>query len=98
MVLKEIFEVSKPRIIILLVITAVTSMYAGSKFVGPDLNYIYLMHIIIAGSLASAGQIALNHFDDKDIVPKLKRLSTRPKPSGGSGANYVLENGLGESI
>ena len=55
MVLKEIFEVSKPRIIILLVITAVTSMYAGSKFVGPDLNYIDLMHIIIAGSLASAG-------------------------------------------
>jgi len=47
LVLKEIFEVSKPRIIILLVITAVTSMYAGSKFVGPDLNYIDLIHIII---------------------------------------------------
>ena len=70
MVLKEIFEVSKPRIIILLVITAVTSMYAGSKFVGPDLNYIDLMHIIIAGSLASAGSSALNHFYDKDIDPK----------------------------
>ena len=59
--LKEIFEVSKPRIIILLVITAVTSMYAGSKFVGPEIGYLEILHIIIAGSLASAGSSALNH-------------------------------------
>ena len=98
MVLKEIFEVSKPRIIILLVITAVTSMYAGSKFVGPDLNYIDLMHIIIAGSLASAGSSALNHFYDKDIDPKMKRTSDRPIPSGRIGANSVLAYGLGVSI
>ncbi len=98
MVLKEIFEVSKPRIIILLVITAVTSMYAGSKFVGPDLNYIDLMHIIIAGSLASAGSSALNHFYDKDIDLKMKRTSTRPIPSGRIGANSVLAYGLGVSI
>ena len=52
--LREIFEVSKPRIIILLVITAVTSMYAGSKFVGPEIGYLEILHIIIAGSLASA--------------------------------------------
>ena len=94
MVLKEIFEVSKPRIIILLVITAVTSMYAGSKFVGPDLNYIDLMHIIIAGSLASAGSSALNHFYDKDIDPKMKRTSTRPIPSGRIKDTSVLIYGL----
>ena len=94
MVLKEIFEVSKPRIIILLVITAVTSMYAGSKFVGPDLNYIDLIHIIIAGSLASAGSSALNHFYDKDIDPKMKRTSTRPIPSGRIKDTSVLIYGL----
>ena len=44
--LKEIFEVSKPRIIILLVITAVTSMYAGSKLVGPEIDYLGILHII----------------------------------------------------
>ena len=62
--LKEIFEVSKPRIIILLVITAVTSMYAGSKLVGPDISYLEILHIIVAGSIASAGSSALNHFYD----------------------------------
>ena len=73
--LKEIFEVSKPRIIILLVITAVTSMYAGSKFVGPEIGYLEILHIIVAGSLASAGSSALNHFYDKDIDLKMKRTS-----------------------
>jgi len=96
--LKEIFEVSKPRIIILLVITAVTSMYAGSKFVGPDIGYLEILHIIIAGSLASAGSSALNHFYDKDIDSKMKRTSNRPIPSGRIVDSEVLVYGLGASI
>jgi len=39
-------------------------MYAGSKFVGPEIGYLEILHIIIAGSLASAGSSALNHFYD----------------------------------
>ena len=96
--LKEIFEVSKPRIIILLVITAVTSMYAGSKFVGPELSELGILHIIIAGSLASAGSSALNHFYDKDIDLKMKRTSKRPIPSGRTKPITVLVYGLGVSI
>ena len=98
LVLKEIFEVSKPRIIILLVITAVTSMYAGSKFVGPELDHFSIIHIIIAGSIASAGSSALNHYLDRDIDPKMKRTSTRPIPSGRIGGNTVLIYGLGSSV
>jgi protoheme IX farnesyltransferase len=97
-VLKEIFEVSKPRIIILLVITAVTSMYAGSKLVGPELSDLGILHIIIAGSLASAGSSALNHFYDKDIDLKMKRTSKRPIPSGRIKPITVLVYGLGVSI
>jgi protoheme IX farnesyltransferase len=98
LVLKEIFEVSKPRIIILLVITAVTSMYAGSKLVGPELSDLGILHIIIAGSLASAGSSALNHFYDRDIDLKMKRTSQRPIPSGRIKPNTVLVYGLGVSI
>ena len=96
--LNEIFEVSKPRIIILLVITAVTSMYAGSKLVGPELDGFGILHIIIAGSLASAGSSALNHFYDKDIDLKMKRTSKRPIPSGRSKPNTVLIYGLAVSV
>jgi protoheme IX farnesyltransferase len=92
--LKEIVEVSKPRIIVLLVITAVTSMYAASKLVGPELNNLDLIHIIIAGALASAGSSALNHYYDRDIDPKMKRTSQRPIPSGRISASSVLIYGL----
>ena len=95
--LKEIFEVSKPRIIILLVITAVTSMYAGSKLVGPELSDLGILHIIIAGSLASAGSSALNHYYDKDIDLKMKRTSKRPIPSGRIKPITVLIYGLSVS-
>ena len=94
---KEIVEVSKPRIIVLLVITAVTSMYAASKLVGPELDNLGLVHIIIAGALASAGSSALNHYYDRDIDPKMKRTSQRPIPSGRISASQVLVYGLAVS-
>ncbi|MFB5606914.1 MAG: heme o synthase [Candidatus Nitrosomaritimum yanchengensis] len=94
---KEIVEVSKPRIIVLLVITAVTSMYAASKLVGPELDNLGLIHIIVAGALASAGSSALNHYYDRDIDPKMKRTSQRPIPSGRISASKVLVYGLAVS-
>ncbi len=95
----EILEISKPRIVVLLVITAVTSMYAASKLVPgvPDLDYWSYLHIIIAGALASAGSSALNHYYDRDIDPKMTRTSTRPIPSGKMAASNVLIYGLAVS-
>jgi protoheme IX farnesyltransferase len=92
----EILEISKPRIVVLLVITAVTSMYAASKLVPgtPELEYWSYLHIIVAGALASAGSSALNHYYDKDIDPKMTRTSTRPIPSGRMKASNVLVYGL----
>jgi len=78
----------------LLVITAVTSMYAASKLIGPELSYSSLLHIIIAGSLSSAGSSALNHYYDRDVDRLMKRTSTRPIPSGRMSARSVLLYGL----
>ncbi|MFB5627468.1 MAG: heme o synthase [Nitrosarchaeum sp.] len=92
----EIMEISKPRIVVLLVITAVTSMYAADNLI-PTENPIEVwayLHIIIAGALASAGSSALNHYYDKDIDPKMTRTSTRPIPSGRMAASHVLIYGL----
>ena len=96
--IKEIIEISKPRIVVLLVITAVTSMYAASKLIGPELDNWGLVHIIIAGALASAGSSALNHYYDRDIDPLMQRTSTRPIPSGRIKPNQVLVYGLVVSI
>ena len=94
--INEIIEISKPRIVVLLVITAVTSMYAASKLVpgSPPLEYLDYLHIIVAGALASAGSSALNHYYDKDIDPKMGRTSSRPIPSGRMAASNVLVYGL----
>ena len=95
----EVVEISKPRIVVLLVITAVTSMYAASKLVEgtPELDYWTYLHIIIAGALASAGSSALNHYYDKDIDPKMTRTSKRPIPSGRMAASHVFIYGLAVS-
>ena len=97
--INEIIEISKPRIVVLLVITAVTSMYAASKLVpgSPPLEYLDYLHIIIAGALASAGSSALNHYYDRDIDPKMSRTSSRPIPSGRMAASNVLLYGLAVS-
>ena len=97
--INEVIEISKPRIVVLLVITAVTSMYAASKLVSgsPQLEYLDYLHIIIAGGLASAGSSALNHYYDKDIDPKMSRTSSRPIPSGRMAASNVLLYGLAVS-
>lgn len=84
---------------VLLVITAVTSMYAASKLVtgASQLDYLDYLHIIVAGALASAGSSALNHYYDKDIDPKMSRTSSRPIPSGRMAASHVLLYGLAVS-
>ena len=96
--IKEIIEISKPRIVVLLVITAITSMYAASKLIGPELDTWGLIHIIIAGGLASAGSSALNHYYDRDIDPLMERTSARPIPSGRIKPNSVLIYGLAVSV
>ena len=94
--INEIIEISKPRIVVLLVITAVTSMYAASKLAtgASQLDYMDYLHIIVAGALASAGSSALNHYYDKDIDPKMSRTSSRPIPSGRISPSNVLLYGL----
>ena len=72
-------------------------MYAASKLVGPELDNFGLIHIIIAGTLASAGSSALNHYYDRDIDLKMKRTSVRPIPSGRLKANHALVYGLAVS-
>ena len=73
-------------------------MYAASKFVGPELDTWGLIHIIIAGGLASAGSSALNHYYDRDIDPLMTRTITRPIPSGRIKPNSVLIYGLAVSV
>jgi heme o synthase len=96
---REYLEVSKPRIVIVLIITAITSMLAASRFdntpeVGWDISMWNLLFLIISGTLASAGSSALNHYYDRDIDKVMQRTSKRPIPSGRLPPQRVLFYGL----
>ena len=97
--IKDYIEVSKPRIVIVLVITAVTSMLAATRFDGTpnaawDISGWKLLFLIISGSLSSMGASAINQFYDKNIDNLMGRTAKRPIPSGRLKANSVLIYGL----
>jgi protoheme IX farnesyltransferase len=101
--IKDYIEVSKPRIVIVLVITAVTSMLAATRFdntssIAWDIPALKLLFLIICGTLSSMGASAINQFYDKNIDKLMIRTSKRPIPSGRLKANKVLIFGLSLSV
>ena len=98
---KEYVEVSKPRIVVVLVITAVTSLLAGSRFdntSGWHVTAWQLGFLALAGALSSMGSSALNHYYDRDIDKIMYRTSSRPIPSGRLSPRNVMAYGLGLSV
>jgi heme o synthase len=92
-------EVSKPRIVIVLVITAVSSMLAATRFdstpaLAWDVNANQLGFLILTGALASMGSSALNHYYDRDIDALMDRTSNRPIPAKRLPAGNVLAYGI----
>ncbi|HET6800790.1 MAG TPA: heme o synthase [Nitrososphaeraceae archaeon] len=100
---RDYIEVSKPRIVIVLVITAITSMLAATRFddtptVAWDVSLWKLGFLTLSGALASMGSSALNHYYDRDIDKMMDRTAQRPIPSGRLSAKSVLLYGLALSI
>ncbi|HYZ65659.1 MAG TPA: heme o synthase [Nitrososphaeraceae archaeon] len=92
-------EVSKPRIVLVLVITAIASALAASRFdaspqVGWDIPVRDLILLALSGAIASMGASALNHYFDRDIDGLMERTSRRPIPAHKIAARKVLIYGL----
>jgi heme o synthase len=101
--LRVYVEVSKPRIVIVLVITAIASALAASRFdtspqVGWDVAVKDLVLLAISGGMASMGASALNHYYDRDIDGTMSRTSTRPIPAHKIEARRVFLYGLSMCI
>src|SRR5678816_932243 len=84
--IKLYIEVSKPRIVLVLVITAVASALAATRFdstphTGWDIVSWNLLFLALTGAMASMGASALNHYYDRDIDRIMERTSQRPIPS-----------------
>lgn len=72
-------ELTKPRIVIMVLVTAFVGYYAGSGYV-PD--YLRLLQMLFGTALAAAGTLALNQFIERDSDAKMERTRHRPLPDG----------------
>tara|TARA_B100000941_G_scaffold282820_1_gene251700 strand:- start:1046 stop:1915 length:870 start_codon:yes stop_codon:yes gene_type:complete len=73
--IKDYTTLTKPKVNLLLVITALSAIFLASDSL-PSINV--LIAVIVGGTLASGGAGAINHSIDKDIDNTMKRTSKRP--------------------
>jgi protoheme IX farnesyltransferase len=87
--LSDYFELTKPRVQLLLLLTTVTTMYVAGD---PP---VWLVAVTVLGGYLSAGGAgAVNHWWDRDIDAAMKRTATRPVPSGRVSPRAALTFGL----
>lgn len=78
-VIKSYYQLTKPRIILLLLITTAAGMWLGAK---GEVSPLLLFVTLIGGALASGAANAINCIYDSDIDYIMERTRWRPIPSG----------------
>jgi protoheme IX farnesyltransferase len=87
----DYLELSKPRIVLMVLITAFVGFYLGSETVP---NYSTLVQMLFGTALAAAGTLALNQVLERDTDAKMERTRHRPLPDGRLQAREALWFGL----
>ena len=77
--LRDYYELSKPRIIVLLLITTVAAMIMAARGMP---NLALLAWTVLGGTLAAASAGALNCVWDADVDAMMRRTRSRPIPAG----------------
>jgi len=75
--LADYFELTKPKVQSLLLLTTITTMEVAGN---PPASKIALT--CLGGYLSAGGAGAVNHYWDRDIDAQMKRTATRPIPAG----------------
>jgi protoheme IX farnesyltransferase len=87
--LRDMVTLTKPRIVILLLLTTVAPMYvAGNP------TFLLLITVIAGGYLMAGGANAVNMYLDRDIDDRMARTRLRPIPSGRMSGRSVLAFGV----
>ena len=72
-------ELTKPRVVLMVLITALVGFYLGSAEVP---NYLRLLQMLFGTGLAAAGTLALNQYFERDTDALMERTRRRPLPDG----------------
>jgi protoheme IX farnesyltransferase len=90
-VVKSYYQLTKPRIIPLLLITTAASMWIASE---GRINLLQLLITLLGGTLAAASAQTFNCIYDQDIDYEMLRTRERPLPSGRVQPLHALIFGL----
>jgi len=74
----DYLELSKSRIVLMVLITTAAGFLFAAKHVDPLL----LLHTLVGTALVAAGTNALNQYVERDLDAKMHRTRTRPLPAG----------------
>jgi protoheme IX farnesyltransferase len=98
--LRPYFSLTKPRVVVLLQITALCSVLVHDQLGGElDANTVRTMLVVFVGGYLSAGGAnAINMWYDRDIDPLMTRTKSRPVPAGEVSANAALGFGVALSL
>jgi len=94
-VIRDYLALTKPRIIVLLLITTVTTMFVADPS-GPSLATI--LWTMLGGYLAAGGAGAINHFVDRDRDARMARTCDRPLVTGRINPAHGLAFGIALAI
>ena len=84
-------ELTKPRIVLMVLITAFVGYYAGSASV-PD--YVQLVQMLLGTALAAGGTLTLNQYLERETDAMMDRTCRRPLPDGRLQPNDALWFGI----
>ncbi len=76
---RSYLELTKVRIVLLLIFTTVTAMFIAADGV-PAIEIV--LPAVVGGALSAAGASVMNQFLDRDLDAKMTRTSRRPIPAG----------------
>jgi len=75
----DFFELAKPRVVLMVLITAFVGFYVGSEEIP---NYLRLFQMLVGTALAAGGTLALNQFLERETDGMMERTRHRPLPDG----------------
>jgi protoheme IX farnesyltransferase len=87
-------QLLKPRIMMLVVFTAVAGLIAATGVTGQTMNPLMAAIAVLAVALGSGAAGAINMWYDSDIDQVMTRTSTRPIPSGAVPREEAIAMGL----
>ncbi len=77
--MKDFIALTKPGLVIMLVLTTCVGFYLGTD--GP-VDWLLLLHTLAGTTLAAGGTLALNQFMERDRDALMQRTRKRPLPAG----------------